>query len=155
MENLNNLLQYFNDGVSDSAILFILVLIDTTLAISYQIKQRQHLLSSTLLAGLLRNFVLCFMPFLVAGIAKYHPRSDTLYQFVAAVLSIYIGYAIIQSILAYTNLWGVKYPDWLKDWLNNEIKDKTKKSNTTKEVNGNAGSNSNQQLDGKPKDGKE
>lgn len=152
MENLNNLLQYFNDGVSDSAILFILVLIDTTLAISYQIKQRQHLLSSTLLAGLLRNFVLCFMPFLVAGIAKYHPRSDTLYQFVAAVLSIYIGYAIIQSILAYTNLWGVKYPDWLKDWLNNEIKDKTKKS---KDVDENVGSNSNSKLDGKSKDGKE
>lgn len=152
MENLNNLLQYFNDGVSDSAILFILVLIDTTLAISYQIKQRQHLLSSTLLAGLLRNFVLCFMPFLVAGIAKYHPRSDTLYQFVAAVLSIYIGYAIIQSILAYTNLWGVKYPDWLKDWLNNEIKDKTKKS---KDVDENVGSNSNSKMDDKSKDGKE
>lgn len=153
MENLNSLLQYFNDGVSDSAILFILVLIDTTLAISYQIKQRQHLLSSTLLAGLLRNFVLCFMPFLVAGIAKYHPRSDTLYQFVAAVLSIYIGYAIIQSILAYTNLWGVKYPDWLKDWLNNEIKDKTKKSNSDKGVDENVKSDSDSKLDDKPKDG--
>lgn len=151
MENLNNLLQYFNDGVSDSAILFILVLIDTTLAISYQIKQRQHLLSSTLLAGLLRNFVLCFMPFLVAGVAKYHPRSDTLYQFVAAVLSIYIGYAIIQSILAYTNLWGVDYPDWLKDWLNNEIKDKTKKSREVDDKNANT--NANQKLDDKLKDG--
>lgn len=153
MENLNNLLQYFNDGVSDSAILFILVLIDTTLAISYQIKQRQHLLSSTLLAGLLRNFVLCFMPFLVAGVAKYHPRSDTLYQFVAAVLSIYIGYAIIQSILAYTNLWGVNYPDWLKDWLNNEIEDKTKKSHEVDDKDVNAGTNP--KLDGKSKDGKE
>lgn len=153
MENLNNILQYFNDGVSDSAILFILVLIDTTLAISYQIKQRQHLLSSTLLAGLLRNFVLCFMPFLVAGVAKYHPRSDTLYQFVAAVLSIYIGYAIIQSILAYTNLWGVKYPDWLKDWLNNEIKDKTKKSNSDKGVDENVKSDADSKLDDKSKDG--
>lgn len=151
MENLNNLLQYFNDGVSDSAILFILVLIDTTLAVSYQIKQRQHLLSSTLLAGLLRNFVLCFMPLFVAGIANYHPRSDTLYQFVAAMLSIYIGYAIIQSILAYTDLWGIKYPDWLKNWLQNEIQDKTKKS---KDVDGNAGTNSNQQMDDKLKDGK-
>lgn len=152
MENLNNILQYFNDGVSDSAILFILVLIDTTLAVSYQIKQRQHLLSSTLLAGLLRNFVLCFMPFLVADVAKYHPRSDMLYQFVAAILSLYIGYAIVQSILAYTDLWGVKYPDWLKKWLENEIQDKTKK--TDKGVDGNDGSSSNQQMDDKPSDGK-
>lgn len=125
--DLNNLLQLFNDGISDSAILFILVLIDTTLAISYQIKQKQHLLSSTLLAGLLRNFGLCFMPFLVAGVAKYHPRSDTLYQFVAAVLSIYIGYAVLQSILAYTKLWGINFPDWLNNWLSNEIKDKQEK----------------------------
>lgn len=125
--DLNNLLQLFNDGISDSAILFILVLIDTTLAISYQIKQKQHLLSSTLLAGLLRNFVLCFMPFLVADVAKYHPRSDTLYQFVAAVLSIYIGYAVLQSILAYTKLWGINFPDWLNNWLSSEIKDKEEK----------------------------
>lgn len=152
MENLNNILQYFNDGVSDSAILFILVLIDTTLAVSYQIKQRQHLLSSTLLAGLLRNFVLCFMPFLVAGIAKYHPRSDTLYQFVAAILSLYIGYAIIQSILAYTDLWGVKYPDWLKSWLESEIEDKTKKSN--KDVDENAITDTNPKLDDQSKEGK-
>lgn len=154
MENLGSLLQYFNDGVSDSAILFILVLIDTTLAVSYQIKQRQHLLSSTLLAGLLRNFVLCFMPFLVADIAKYHPRSDTLYQFVAAVLSLYIGYAIIQSILAYTDLWGVKYPDWLKKWLENEIEDKTKKSESDKDTDENVGSNSKKQLDDQSKEGK-
>lgn len=124
---LSNLLQLFNDGISDSAILFILVLIDTTLAISYQIKQKQHLLSSTLLAGLLRNFVLCFMPFLVADVAKYYPRSDTLYQFVAAVLSIYIGYAVLQSILAYTNLWGINFPEWLNNWLSSEIKDKEEK----------------------------
>ena len=92
------------------------------------------------------------MPFLVAGIAKYHPRSDTLYQFVAAILSFYIGYAIIQSILAYTDLWGVKYPDWLKKWLENEIQDKTKKSD--KGTVENVGSNSNQQLDDQSKDGK-
>lgn len=121
-------LSLFNDGISDSGILFILVLIDTTLAVSYQIKQKQHLLSSTLLSGLLRNFVLCFMPFLVHELAAFHPRTDNVYQLIAAVLSVFIGYAVIQSILAYTALWGISYPQWLKDWLSNEIMDKENKN---------------------------
>lgn len=121
-------LSLFNDGISDSGILFILVLIDTTLAVSYQIKQKQHLLSSTLLSGLLRNFVLCFMPFLVHELAAFHPRTDNVYQLIAAVLSVFIGYAVIQSILAYMAMWGISYPQWLKDWLSNEIMDKENKN---------------------------
>lgn len=122
-----NYLNYFNDGITDTGILFILVLVDTALAMSYQIKQKQHLLSSTLLAGLLRNFILCFMPILVTELSRLHPRSDNFYQLIAAVLSVYIGYAIIQSILAYTELWGINYPDWLKKWLTQEVKSKEEK----------------------------
>lgn len=121
----------FNDGVSDSGILFILVLVDTCLALSYQIKSGGQLLSSKLLSGLLRNITLCFMPALVHILAVWHPRSDSVYQMIAVVLSIYIGYAIVQSILAYTDLWGIKYPDWLKSWLKSEIKDKEDKLNQT------------------------
>lgn len=131
-----NYLSYFNDGITDTGVLFILVLVDTALAMSYQIKQKQHLLSSTLLAGLLRNFILCFMPILVTELSRLHPRSDNFYQLIAAVLSVYIGYAIIQSILAYTELWGIKYPDWLKKWLTQEVKSKEEKV----EKNGNSDS---------------
>lgn len=120
----NSVFNMFNDGVSDSGILFILVLVDTCLALSYQIKSGGHLLSSKLLSGLLRNITLCFMPALVSLLAVWHPRSDSVYQMIAVVLSVYIGYAIVQSILAYTNLWGIKYPNWLKTWLESEIKDK-------------------------------
>lgn len=122
-----NHLNYFNDGITDTGVLFILVLVDTALAMSYQIKQKRHLLSSTLLAGLLRNFILCFMPILVTELSRLHPRSDNFYQLIAAVLSVYIGYAIIQSILAYTELWGINYPDWLKKWLSREVRSKEEK----------------------------
>lgn len=126
----NNVFSMFNDGVSDSGILFILVLVDTCLALSYQIKSGSRLLSSKLLGGLLRNITLCFMPALVHILAVWHPRTDSVYQMISVVLSIYIGYAIIQSILAYTDLWGIKYPDWLKSWLKSEIEDKEGKLNT-------------------------
>lgn len=127
----NSVFSMFNDGVSDSGILFILVLVDTCLALSYQVKSGGRLLSSKLLSGLLRNITLCFMPALVYLLAVWHPRSDSVYQMIAVVLSIYIGYAIVQSILAYTNLWGIKYPNWLKTWLESEIKDKEGKLNQT------------------------
>ena len=71
------------------------------------------------------------MPALVSLLAVWHPRSDSVYQMIAVVLSVYIGYAIVQSILAYTNLWGIKYPNWLKTWLESEIKDKEGKLNQT------------------------
>lgn len=127
-----DLINIFNDGVSDSGILFILVLIDTTLAVTYQIKSGGKLLSSAMISGLLRNFVLCFMPGLVHILAIYHPRTDGIYQLISAVLSLYIGFAILQSIMAYTDLWGVKYPDWINNWLSGEIKDKVEKGDNKK-----------------------
>ena len=29
--------------------------------------------------------------------------------------------------MAYTDLWGVKYPEWINNWLSGEIKDKVGK----------------------------
>lgn len=119
-----DLVKYFNDGLSDSGILVILVLVDTVLALSYQLKVSRPIISSRLLSGLLRNIILAVMPSLVTALSLWRPRSDDVYQVLAAILSIFIGYAIIQSILSYINLWGVQYPTWLTNWLSGEIKNK-------------------------------
>lgn len=119
---------YFNDGISDSGILMILVIVDTVLALSYQMKVRQPIVSSRLLSGLLRNVILAVTPSLVTALSIWRPRSDDIYQMLAAILSIFIGYAIIQSILSYVNLWGVKYPEWLTKWLSGEIESKVNKN---------------------------
>ena len=125
--NLTDFVSYFNDGVADTGILMILVLIDTAVAVSYHYSKGNGFVSNRLLSGLIRNLILSFMPSLVAGISAFRPRADTLYQYLAMILTIYIGYAIIQSILAYTSLWGVKLPSWLNDLLSQEIKDKENK----------------------------
>ena len=129
----NNIVKLFNDGVSDSGILFILVLIDTTLALTYCLKIKRPILSETMLSGLLRNVILCFMPAAIAWLSVERPRSDDVYGVIAAVLTIYIGYAVIQSILAYTTLWGVKYPDWVNSWLKDEITHKEQKGSDKNE----------------------
>lgn len=123
-----NLIQYFNDGVSDSGILMILVIVDTVLALSYQLKVKQPIISSRLLSGLLRNVILAVTPSLVTALSIWRPRSDDIYQMLAAILSLFIGYAIIQSILSYVTLWGVKYPKWMTDWLSGEIESKVNKN---------------------------
>ena len=119
---------YFNDGISDSGILMILVIVDTVLALSYQMKVRQPIVSSRLLSGLLRNVILAVIPSLVTALSIWRPRSDDIYQMLAAILSLFIGYAIVQSILSYINLWGVKYPKWMTDWLSGEIESKVNKN---------------------------
>ena len=123
-----NLITYFNDGISDSGILMILVIVDTVLALSFQLKVNKPIVSSRLLSGLLRNVILAVTPSLVTALAIWRPRSDDVYQILAAILSIFIGYAIIQSILSYVNLWGVKYPKWMTDWLSGEIESKVNKN---------------------------
>lgn len=77
------------------------------------------------------------MPALVHLLAVYHPRTDNIYQMISAVLAVYIGYAIVQSVLAYTDLLGIKYPDWVKNWLKTEIDDKKDKSNSNKDGSNN------------------
>lgn len=123
-----DLINYFNDGISDSGILMIIVIVDTILALSYQMKVRQPIVSSRLLSGLLRNVILAVTPSLVTALSIWRPRSDDIYQMLAAILSIFIGYAIVQSILSYINLWGVKYPKWMTDWLSGEIESKVNKN---------------------------
>lgn len=122
--NYENLLTTFNDGISDSGILFILVLIDTILALTYCFKVKKPVLSGELLSGLLRNFLLCFMPIAVSYLAVLRPRTDGIYALIACILTLFIAYAIMQSILAYANLWGLNLPDWLKNIIEGEIKEK-------------------------------
>lgn len=138
-----DIITYFNDGISDSGILMILVIVDTVLALSYQLKVKQPIISSRLLSGLLRNVILAVTPSLVTALSIWRPRSDDIYQMLAAILSVFIGYAIIQSILSYVTLWGVKYPEWLTKWLSGEIESKVNKNGNNLSENTNDKSKSN------------
>lgn len=122
--NYEEVLKIFNDGISDTGILFILVLIDTILALTYCFKVKKPVLSGELLSGLLRNFLLCFMPIAVSYLAILRPRTDGIYALIACILTLFIAYAILQSILAYATLWGLNLPDWLKNIIEGEIKEK-------------------------------
>lgn len=124
---MNDFLNFFADGVTDSSVLSVLVLIDTTLAVSYWFKNGRRILSNTLLSGLLRNVVLALMPSLMQLLSTWHPTktSSIIYPLVTSIITIYIGFAIVQSIVAYTAMWGIKFPNWLDSIIKQEVQSKT------------------------------
>ena len=130
---LENIYTMLNNGLSDSAILMLLVLADTILALTYNMKARGKVLSNEMLSGLLRNFLLSILPSAINLIAALVPRSDDLYNIIASMFTVLIAFAIVESILAYVNLWGIKYPSWMEKFLLGEIESKEVKKDESKE----------------------
>lgn len=130
---LENIYTMLNNGLSDSAILMLLVLADTILALTYNMKAKGKVLSNEMLSGLLRNFLLSILPSCINLIAALVPRNDNLYNIIASVFTVLIAFAVTESILAYINLWGIKYPSWLEKFLLGEIESKEVKKDEPKE----------------------
>lgn len=122
---MNEILSFFSDGVTDTSVLLVLVVIDTTLAVSYWFKNGRRILSNTLLSGLLRNVILAQVPSLMQLLSSFHPSSSIIYPLVTSIITVYIGFAIVQSIMAYTAMWGIKFPSWLDAIIKQEIQSKT------------------------------
>ena len=123
---MNDFLKLLSDGITDSSVLSVLVVIDTTLAVSYWFKNGRKILSNVLLSGLLRNLFLAMTPILIQLLSSLHSDSTGIvYPLVTSIITVYIGFAIVQSILAYTAMWGIKFPGWLDALIKQEVQNKT------------------------------
>lgn len=123
--------------VSDSLFLLTLAIIDTVLAVAWRIKQGKPLWSNRLKSGLIFNVALSFLPQIV-GVAynQLHEPSHLLLLTIEGV-TIFIGLAQLQSILANAVLFGIKVPKWAMKWYNvliePEVEEKKHKDEKTKE----------------------
>lgn len=129
---------YLNGSyVSDSLFLLTLAIIDTVLAVAWRIKQGKPLWSNRLKSGLIFNVALSFLPQIV-GVAynQLHEPSHLLLLTIEGV-TIFIGLAQLQSILANAVLFGIKVPKWAMKWysvlIEPEVEDKKHKDVKTKE----------------------
>lgn len=115
-----NIVHPFFDGayVSDSLLLLTLAIIDTVLAVAWRIKKGEPIWSKRLKSGLVFNVVLSFLPQII-GVAynQIHEPSPLLLITLEAV-TIFIGLAQLQSILANAVLFGIKVPKWAMKWYN-------------------------------------
>lgn len=110
---------YLNGSyVSDSLLLLALAIIDTVLAVAWRIKQEKPIWSKRLKSGLVFNVALSFLPQII-GVAynQIHDPSALLLLTIEAV-TICIGLAQLQSILANAVLFGIKVPKWAMKWYN-------------------------------------
>ena len=123
--------------VSDSLFLLTLAIIDTVLAVAWRIKQGKPLWSNRLKSGLIFNVALSFLPQIV-GVAynQIHEPSRLLLLTIEGV-TIFIGLAQLQSILANAVLFGIKVPKWAMKWysvlIEPEVEEKKHKDEKTKE----------------------
>lgn len=140
--NLNDIYNvihpYLNGSyVSDSLFLLTLAIVDTVLAVAWRIKQGKPLWSNRLKSGLLFNVVLSFLPQII-GVAynQIYEPSQLLLLTIEAV-TIFIGLAQLQSILANAVLFGIKVPKWAMKWysvlIEREVEEKKHKDEKTKE----------------------
>lgn len=119
--------------VSDSLFLMTLAILDTVLGVAWRIKLGKPIWSNRLKSGLLFNVVLSFLPQII-GVAytQIHDPSHLLLLTIEAV-TIFIGLAQLQSILANAVLFGIKVPKWAMKWysiiIEPEVEKKKHKDN--------------------------
>lgn len=118
--DIYNIVHPFFDGayVSDSLLLLTLAIIDMVLAVAWRIKKGEPIWSKRLKSGLVFNVVLSFLPQII-GVAynQIHDQSPLL-LITIDVVTIFIGLAQLQSILANAVLFGIKVPKWAMKWYN-------------------------------------
>lgn len=139
LNDIYNVVHPFLHGsyVSDSLLLLSLTIIDTVLAVAWRIKEGKPLWSNRLKSGLIFNVALSFLPQII-GVAynQIHEPSSLLILTLESV-TIFIGLAQLQSILANAVLFGIKVPKWAMKWysvlIGAEVEEKKHKDEKTKE----------------------
>lgn len=140
LNDIYNVVHPFLQGsyVSDSLFLLTLAIIDTVLAVAWRIKKGKPLWSNRLKSGLVFNIVLSFIPQIIGVMYnRIHEPSHLLLVTLEAV-TIFIGLAQLQSILANTVLFGIKVPKWAMKWyqilIEPEVEEKENKDSKRSDV---------------------
>lgn len=140
LNDIYNVVHPFLQGsyVSDSLFLLTLAIIDTVLAVAWRIKKGKPLWSNRLKSGLVFNIVLSFIPQIIGVMYnRIHEPSHLLLVTLEAV-TLFIGLAQLQSILANTVLFGIKVPKWAMKWyqilIEPEVEEKENKDSKRSDV---------------------
>lgn len=124
--------------VSDSLFLLTLTVIDTVLAVAWRIKKGKPLWSNRLKSGLVFNIVLSFLPQIIGVMYNQIHEPSHLLMITLEAVTIFIGLAQLQSILANTVLFGIKVPKWAMKWyqilIEPEVEEKENKDSKRSDV---------------------
>lgn len=140
LNDIYNVVHPFLHGsyVSDSLFLLTLTVIDTVLAVAWRIKKGKPLWSNRLKSGLVFNIVLSFLPQIIGVMYNQIHEPSHLLMITLEAVTIFIGLAQLQSILANTVLFGIKVPKWAMKWyqilIEPEVEEKENKDSKRSDV---------------------
>ena len=125
---VNEICHYLMNGYTDSGVLFIMVLFDTSLAVAYRITNHKPINSSTLISGLLRNTTYALMPMFLQAL-QVLVTDDTyiLYDIFKLGFTIIGFLGLVQSCSANLKLNGAKIDEWLPKIYDLFLKDEVEK----------------------------
>lgn len=142
LNDIYNIVHPFFGGayVSDSLFLLTLAIIDTVLAVAWRIKKGEPIWSKRLKSGLIFNVVLSFLPQIIGVTYNQIHEPSPLLLFTLEAVTIFIGLAQLQSILANAVLFGIKVPKWAMKWydilIEPEVEEKKHKDNKPNQRSG-------------------
>ena len=112
LDNIN----FFGAGVDQTSILICLALVDTALGVSVKLYNHKPVHSQRFMAGVLHNFLPALIPALLDFFEKMNKHTLPIYQIVSVCLFLFVGYFVIESILANAVLLGLDVAP-LKRWF--------------------------------------
>ena len=125
---VNEICHYLMNGYTDSGVLFIMVLFDTSLAVAYRLTKHKPINSSTLISGMLRNTTYALMPmFLQALQVLATDDSYILYDIFKLGFTIIGFLGLVPSCSANLKLNGAKIDEWLPKIYDLFLKDEVEK----------------------------
>lgn len=142
LNDIYNIVHPFFGGayVSDSLFLLTLAIIDTVLAVAWRIKKGEPIWSKRLKSGLIFNVVLSFLPQIIGVTYNQIHEPSPLLLITLEAVTIFIGLAQLQSILANAVLFGIKVPKWAMKWydilIEPEVEEKKHKDNKPNQRSG-------------------
>lgn len=111
---IDEIFKYLADPVNDSSVLFVLVVLDTILGVSWRIAKSKPIISNILFSGLVRNLGCACLP-LILHFFNYLSNDSTLFNVVIPLFGFAIFCGLLQSVIANAVLCGVKIPPFLED----------------------------------------
>ena len=125
---VNEICHYLMNGYTDSGVLFIMVLFDTSLAIAYRITKHKPINSSTLISGMLRNTTYALMPMFLQGLQVLATDDSYILYDIFKLGFTIIGFlGLVQSCSANLKLNGAKIDEWLPKIYDLFLKDEVEK----------------------------
>ena len=125
---VNEICHYLMNGYTDSGVLFIMVLFDTSLAIAYRITKHKPINSSTLISGMLRNTTYALMPMFLQGLQVLATDDSYILYDIFKLGFTIIGFlGLVQSCSANLKLNGAKIDKWLPKIYDLFLKDEVEK----------------------------